>query len=77
MIFDGYVNQLPDSDPGETSEWLDSLDAVIESHGKPRARFLLSKLLERARDTFEGVCECTQPPPTRPFFTVGAADTGT
>src|SRR5436190_3352971 len=50
MIFDGYVNQLPDSDPGETSEWLDSLDAVIDSHGKPRARFLLSKLLERARE---------------------------
>ncbi|MGD9999249.1 MAG: pyruvate dehydrogenase (acetyl-transferring), homodimeric type [Ilumatobacteraceae bacterium] len=51
MIFDGYVNQLPDSDPGETSEWLDSLDAVIDTHGKPRARFLLSKLLERARES--------------------------
>jgi pyruvate dehydrogenase E1 component len=49
MIFDGFVNQLPDSDPGETAEWLDSLDAVIDIHGKPRARFLLSKLLERAR----------------------------
>ena len=49
MIFDGYVNQLPDTDPGETAEWLDSLDAVIDSHGKTRARFLLSKLLERAR----------------------------
>jgi pyruvate dehydrogenase E1 component len=51
MIFDGYVNQLPDSDPGETAEWLDSLDAVIDTHGKPRARFLLSKLLERARES--------------------------
>ncbi|MEX0848165.1 MAG: pyruvate dehydrogenase (acetyl-transferring), homodimeric type [Ilumatobacteraceae bacterium] len=51
MIFDGYVHQLPDSDPGETSEWLDSLDAVIDAHGKPRARFLLSKLLERARES--------------------------
>ncbi len=50
MIFDGYVNQLPDSDPGETLEWLDSLDAVIDVHGKTRARFLLSKLLERARE---------------------------
>ncbi len=50
MIFDGYVNQLPDTDPGETSEWLDSLDAVIEVHGKSRARFLLSKLLERASE---------------------------
>ena len=51
MIFDGYVNQLPDSDAGETAEWLDSLDAVIETYGKPRARFLLSKLLDRARES--------------------------
>ena len=50
MTFDGYVNQLPDTDPGETSEWLDSLDAVIETHGKARARFLLRKLLERANE---------------------------
>ena len=49
MIFDGYVNQLPDTDPAETQEWLDSLDAVVDVHGKTRARFLLSKLLERAR----------------------------
>jgi pyruvate dehydrogenase E1 component len=50
MIFDGFVNQLPDTDPSETEEWLDSLDAVIDAHGKTRARFLLSKLLERARE---------------------------
>ena len=48
MIFDGYVNQLPDSDPGETEEWMESLNAVIEVHGKSRARFLLGKLLEHA-----------------------------
>ena len=48
MIFDGYVNQLPDSDPGETEEWMESLNAVIEVHGKTRARFLLGKLLEHA-----------------------------
>ena len=36
-------------DPGETQEWLDSLDAVVDVHGKTRARFLLSKLLDRAR----------------------------
>ena len=46
MIFDGYVHQLPDIDPTETQEWLDSLDAVVETHGKTRARFLL---LEAAR----------------------------
>jgi pyruvate dehydrogenase E1 component len=51
MIFDGYVNQLPDTDPGETQEWLDSLDAVIDTHGKTRARFLLSKLMVRARES--------------------------
>ena len=50
MIFDGYVHQLPDIDPAETQEWLDSLDAVIDAHGKTRARFLLSKLLDRARE---------------------------
>src|SRR5829696_180781 len=49
MIFDGYVQQLPDTDPVETQEWLDSLDAVIDTHGKTRARFLLSKLLDKAR----------------------------
>src|SRR3954464_8464060 len=51
MIFDGFVNQLPASAPGETQEWLDSLDAVVDVHGKTRARFLLSKLLDRANAT--------------------------
>ena len=50
MIFDGFVHQLPDTDPDETQEWLDSLDAVVDTHGKTRARFLLTKLLERARE---------------------------
>ena len=50
MIFDGYVHQLPDIDPTETQEWLDSLDAIVETHGKTRARFLLSQLLSRAND---------------------------
>ena len=48
MIFDGISHQLPDLDPTETEEWLDSFDAVLEFHGKERARFLLMKLLERA-----------------------------
>ena len=50
MIFDGSVHQFPDADPTETAEWLDSLDAVVETHGKNRARYLLSRLLERARE---------------------------
>ncbi|MGH9092520.1 MAG: pyruvate dehydrogenase (acetyl-transferring), homodimeric type [Acidimicrobiales bacterium] len=49
MLFDGISHQVPDIDPAETSEWLDSFDAVVETHGRSRARFLLMKLLERAR----------------------------
>ena len=49
MLFDGSVHQLPDTDPTETQEWLDSLDAVIDVHGKVRARYLLSRLLEHAQ----------------------------
>ena len=48
MIIDGFVHQLPDVDPEETQEWLDSLSAVVDAQGKTRARFLMSKLLERA-----------------------------
>jgi pyruvate dehydrogenase E1 component len=75
MIFDGFVNQLPDVDPGETREWLDSLDAVIETHGKTRARYLLSRLLERAREaqvSFPATVSTpyvnTIPPELEPWF---------
>ncbi len=51
MSFDGSVHQLPDTDPGETAEWLDSLDAVVDTHGKSRARYLLSRLLARAEES--------------------------
>ena len=50
VISDGHPTQLPDIDPEETSEWLESLDAVVEKLGKPRARYLMLKLLERARE---------------------------
>jgi pyruvate dehydrogenase E1 component len=49
MSIDGFVHQLPDLDPAETQEWLDSLNAVIDARGKTRARFLLSRLTELAR----------------------------
>jgi pyruvate dehydrogenase E1 component len=51
MIFDGHVHQLPDIDPLETIEWLDSLDAVVDAHGKTRARYLLSRLMARANES--------------------------
>ncbi len=75
MIFDGFVNQLPDIDPEETKEWLDSLDAVVETHGKTRARYLLSRLLERAREeqvsyppTVSTPYVNTIPPEREPWF---------
>ena len=37
-MIDGYTHQLPDTDSVETTEWLDSLDAVINRSGKERAR---------------------------------------
>ena len=45
------MHQLPDVDPGETQEWLDSLDSVVNVHGPSRARYLLARLLERAQRT--------------------------
>src|SRR3990172_6404504 len=50
MFLDGFVHQLPDIDPAETQEWLDSLDAVVGAHGRSRARYLLAPPVERARD---------------------------
>ena len=49
VIFDGSIHQLPDTDPDETTEWLEALDQVVEIGGKTRARYLLSRLLERAQ----------------------------
>ncbi len=50
MIFDGFARQLPDTDPLETQEWLDSLDSVVSSSGRTRAQVLVNKLLARARE---------------------------
>ena len=81
MIFDGFVHQLPDIDPDETQEWLDSLDAVVERQGKTRARFLLLKLLERARELQVGLpgARCRRPTstPSRPSRSRGSRATST
>jgi pyruvate dehydrogenase E1 component len=50
MFSDGSIHQLPDVDPQETKEWLESLDGVIDVKGKPRAHYLLARLMERARE---------------------------
>jgi pyruvate dehydrogenase E1 component len=75
VFIDGFVHQLPDIDPVETSEWLDSLDAVVEGRGRSRARYLLARLMERAREQGVGVPAMvttdyinTIPPDEEPWF---------
>jgi len=75
MLIDGFVHQLPDIDPAETTEWLDSLDAVVDGRGRSRARYLLARLMERAREQGVGVPAMvttdyinTIPPEQEPWF---------
>ncbi len=55
IITEGMPTQLPDIDPDETREWVESLDAVLDERGKARARYLMLKLIERARERQVGV----------------------
>ena len=41
VIRDGLAAHLPDIDPEETAEWLDSFDAVLDAAGQQRARYLM------------------------------------
>ena len=59
-IFDQFKQQLPDIDPVETQEWVDSLDAVVQQAGPDRARFLLFRLLKRARQLQVGLPNLVQ-----------------
>jgi pyruvate dehydrogenase E1 component len=55
IISDGLPSQLPDIDPAETDEWIQSLDAVIKAGGRQRARYIMLRLLEQARSRQVGV----------------------
>ncbi|MEO6886528.1 MAG: pyruvate dehydrogenase (acetyl-transferring), homodimeric type [Jatrophihabitantaceae bacterium] len=75
IITDGLPSQLPDIDPDETREWIESFDAAIDADGRQRARFLILKLLERARERQVGVPALrstdyinTIPPEREPWF---------
>lgn len=48
VIREGVASYLPDIDPEETSEWLDSFDEMLKREGPGRARYLMLRLLERA-----------------------------
>ena len=41
--------KLEDFDPGETQEWLESIDSVLKTHGPERAHFLLERLIDHTR----------------------------
>ncbi|WP_345268018.1 pyruvate dehydrogenase (acetyl-transferring), homodimeric type [Nocardioides nanhaiensis] len=55
MIHEGLPTQLPDIDPDETQDWLASFDSMVEERGRDRARYLMLRLLERARESAVGV----------------------
>jgi len=54
-LLGGFKRQLPDLDPQETQEWIDSLDGIVETAGRERADFLLRKVLKRARQLQVGL----------------------
>jgi pyruvate dehydrogenase E1 component len=75
VISDGLPSQLPDIDPEETTEWVESLDGVIDERGTKRARYVMLRLLERARERQVGVPPLTAtdyintiPPEREPWF---------
>ncbi|HEX6497867.1 MAG TPA: pyruvate dehydrogenase (acetyl-transferring), homodimeric type [Micromonosporaceae bacterium] len=75
VISEGLPSQLPDIDPEETTEWVESLDGVIDERGAKRARYIMLRLLERARERQVGVPSLTTtdyintiPPEREPWF---------
>ncbi|OLT15147.1 pyruvate dehydrogenase (acetyl-transferring), homodimeric type [Actinomadura sp. CNU-125] len=75
IISDGLPSQLPDINPDETREWLESLDTVMKTEGRSRARYVMLRLLERARELQVGVPGLrstdfinTIPPELEPWF---------
>ncbi len=58
-ILNGLPTNLPDIDSEETAEWLESLDMMIDGDGRNRARYIMLRLLERARDQHLGLPSLT------------------
>jgi pyruvate dehydrogenase E1 component len=75
VIHEGLPTQLPDIDPDETQDWLDSFDSMLDERGRERARYVMLRLLERAREKQVGVPALrstdyinTIPPEREPWF---------
>ena len=60
MTVDDFKHQLPDIDETETQDWVESFDQVLDQEGENRARFLMYKLLKRARQRHVGLPSLTQ-----------------
>ena len=60
MYSDEFKQQLPDVDPSETQDWIESFDQVLDQEGPERARFVAYKLLKRARQRHVGLPPLTQ-----------------
>ena len=52
---DPYSVEAMDSDPDETSEWSESLDALVAEKGHQRAREIMLSLLKRSKELHLGV----------------------
>jgi len=61
-MFDQFKSQLPDMDIDETGEWLESLEALVETDGGDRARYVLRALIKRARELNVGLPALMQSP---------------
>ncbi|MBK8435170.1 MAG: pyruvate dehydrogenase (acetyl-transferring), homodimeric type [Austwickia sp.] len=58
-IVNGLPSRFPDIDPDETQEWLESMQGLIAESGPQRARYMMLRLLEYAREHQVGVPSLT------------------
>jgi pyruvate dehydrogenase E1 component len=62
MSSNNHHQRLPDIDPEETDEWLESLRSVVDSSGLERARLLLHEILIEAQDLGVEISPASQTP---------------
>jgi len=62
MSGSNHHQRLPDIDPEETDEWLESLRSVVDSSGLERARLLLHEILTEAQDLGVKISPASQTP---------------
>ncbi|MDO4664980.1 MAG: pyruvate dehydrogenase (acetyl-transferring), homodimeric type [Actinomycetaceae bacterium] len=48
-LIDGLLLQVPDNEPEETQEWVQSIEDLIEARGSNRARYIMVAMMDAAR----------------------------